>query len=402
VRILHVCSEYPPQKVFGLGRYVSGLSRGLAAHGHMVHVLTNSLGGMDQDVVDHGVHVHRTAFPPPPMPPTPGAPVAAFNVHLQQRAFAVGRNGVGDPEVVVSHDWLTAVAGHRIARRWGLPHVWTVHDTVHGKRFGRIDQEEDRLAYSIEKWAMRTSNLVLVNSNAVARECVEVYGLDRSKIELLHPGIDPDTCQSDQSSPRLKAFRSLLARPEETLLTFAGRLDLEKGIDTLINGFAHLRSTAPNVRLAIAGRGVLLPTITAHLRNLQLEDAVTMMGYVQGQMLWSLYKVSDIHVCPSYYEPFGLVALEAMAAGTPVVVSDTGGLLDIVTSSEVGRTFQSRNSESLSFTLFELVGNPYLRRRIGQTGREHVFGKFAWSTLAQTASSLYGKAICSTGAAVAV
>lgn len=139
MRILHVCSEYPPQKVFGLGRYVSDLSRELASQGHEVAVLTNSLGGVDRDLVDQSVQVHRVEFPPPPMPPTPGAPVMAFNVHLQQRARALGREGLGDPEVVVSHDWLTAVAGHRIARRLDLPHVWTVHDTVHGKRFGKIE-----------------------------------------------------------------------------------------------------------------------------------------------------------------------------------------------------------------------------------------------------------------------
>src|SRR6185369_17480695 len=128
MRILHVSSEYPPQKVFGLGRYVSDLSRELAGQGHEVHVLTNSIGGVDRDVEDHGVHVHRVEYPPPPMPPTPAAPVLAYNVHLQQRASSLEARGLGDPEVVVSHDWLTAVAAHRIARRFGLPHVWTVHD----------------------------------------------------------------------------------------------------------------------------------------------------------------------------------------------------------------------------------------------------------------------------------
>src|SRR5579863_751588 len=98
MRLLQISSEYPPQKVFGLGRYVSDLSRELAVQGHEVSVLTNSLGGADRDLVDHGVQVHRTEYPPPPMPPTLGAPVMAFNVHLQQRAQALGRKGLGDPE----------------------------------------------------------------------------------------------------------------------------------------------------------------------------------------------------------------------------------------------------------------------------------------------------------------
>jgi glycogen synthase len=155
VRILHISSEYPPQKVFGLGRYVSDLVRELTAQGHETHVLTNSLGQPAQDVTDHGVHVHRVDAPPPPMPPTPGAPVMAFNVHLQQRARSLGRKGLGEPEVVVSHDWLTALAGHRIARRLELPHVWTAHDTVFGKRFGIVKEVEDRIAFAVERWAAR-------------------------------------------------------------------------------------------------------------------------------------------------------------------------------------------------------------------------------------------------------
>jgi glycosyltransferase involved in cell wall biosynthesis len=103
MRILHVASEHPPQEVYGLGRYVCDLSRELAAQGHSVHVLTNSISGRDQDVVDHGVALHRVDFPPPPKPSGEHAPALAFNLHLQQRATALGRMGLGDPEIVISH-----------------------------------------------------------------------------------------------------------------------------------------------------------------------------------------------------------------------------------------------------------------------------------------------------------
>src|SRR4051812_47129400 len=127
MRILHLSSEYPPQQVFGLGRYVQGLSRALAGAGHVVHVITNSVGGGEQDVRMDGVGVHRVDFPPPPKPPTDIAPVMAFNAFLLRRAYALGKPALGDPEVIVSHDWLTALAGSRLAAAWGIPHVWTVH-----------------------------------------------------------------------------------------------------------------------------------------------------------------------------------------------------------------------------------------------------------------------------------
>lgn len=401
MRILHVSSEYPPQKVFGLGRYVSDLSRELASQGHEVSVLTNSIGGADRDLVDRGVHVHRVEFPPPPMPPTPAAPVMAYNVHLQQRARSLGAKGLGDPEVVVSHDWLTASAGHRIAKRLGLPHVWTVHDIVHGKRFGKITEVDDRVTFAIERWATREADLVLVNSRAIGDEIARVYGVRPDGVELLHPGIDPASCECTQEDSRLAAFRSVMAGPDEVLLTFTGRLDLEKGIDTLVNAFALLRNRRPEVRLAIAGRGALLPTIEEHVRKLGLERAVTLCGYLEGQVLRSFYRVSDVHVCPSHYEPFGLVALEAMAAGAPVVVSDTGGLRDIVATGKVGRKFPPGDPQALADTLHELVTNPKLRRQVGEAGKKHAIQKFAWSHLAKTAVAHYERALESKKAVVA-
>jgi glycogen(starch) synthase len=317
----------------------------------------------------------------------------AFNLHLQQRAKSLGRKGLGDPEVVVSHDWLTAIAGHRIARRWGLPHVWTVHDTVYGKRLGKIADMEARVVHPIELWATREADLILVNSVAIGEEIEKVHGADRERVELLHPGIDPDSCRSTQEESRLTTFRSVFANPEEILITFVGRLDLEKGIDTLVNGFSILRGRLPNARLAIAGRGVLLPTIEGHIKKLNLERSVSLCGYLEGQVLRSFYRVSDLHVCPSHYEPFGLVALEAMAVGTPVIVSDTGGLRDIVSSGKVGRRFPVGDPGALAETMFEVANHQGLRRQIGQAGRKHALQKFSWSSLAPRAASLYERAL---------
>ncbi len=400
MRILQISSEYPPQKVFGLGRYVSDLSRELVRQGHEVHVLTNSIGGAARDEVELGVHLHRVEYPPPPMPPTPGAPVSAYNVHLQQRAYALGGEGLGNPEVVISHDWLTAVAGRRIARRLRLPHVWTVHDTVHGKRFGVIQEVEDRVAYGIESWATRTADLILVNSLAIGEEIARVYRADPKRVELLHPGIDAAAWECVQSESRLRMFRSAFASSDAKLITYTGRLDLEKGIDTLINGFSLLRSKLPSARLAIAGRGGLRPVIEDHIRKLRLEGAVTLCGYLQGQVLRSFYRVSDVQVCPSYYEPFGLVAIEAMAAGAPVVVSDTGGLRDIISSAKVGRRFPPRDAEALAGTLLELLSNPKLKEQVAKAGKKHALEKFGWSRLARQAASHYEKAVSAMAVAV--
>jgi len=241
VRILHLASEYPPHQVYGLGRYVCDLSRELAHQGHAVHVLTNSHCGAPQDAVDNGVGVHRVDAPMPPKPPGSIAPVLAFNLCLQRRAQALGRAGLGEPEVLVSHDYLTAPAGHRLARRWGIPHVWTVHDAVHGKLQGAIRCPDDQAVFDIETWAAGTADLVLANSRAVRLEMLTVYGAPSSRTRVLHCGIASTRFDPSQPPQRVAAFRQMLASPEEVLLTYVGRLDQEKGIDTLVNALALAR-----------------------------------------------------------------------------------------------------------------------------------------------------------------
>lgn len=191
----------------------------------------------------------------------------------------------------------------------------------------------------------------------------------------------------------------MFAEPEEILVTYAGRLDIEKGIDTLINAFALLRKQEPRARLAIAGEGDLRATIEEHLRKLRLGDAVQLVGYLRGEVLTGFYCVSDIHVCPSHYEPFGIVALEAMAAGTAVVASATGGLTDILTGRSVGRLFPPRNAEALASVLLELARDADLRKRIGQAGAARVRDHFAWSVMARKAVSHYETAVKTTTAA---
>jgi glycosyltransferase involved in cell wall biosynthesis len=392
MRILHVSSEHPPQQVFGLGRYVCDISRELVRQGHSVHVLTNSIGGKDPDLMVDGVSLHRVDFPPPPKPPGVISPVMAFNLHLQHKAQTLSPEGMGNPEVVVSHDWLTALAGHRVSRILGVPHVWTVHDTVHGKRFGQVKEVGDRMVFEIESWTAKSADLVLVNSRAIRDEVISVYGGIRNRMEILHCAIDPERFVSTQEPSRVQEFRRMFAEPDEILVTYVGRLDLEKGIDTLINAFACFHKEVPKSRLAIVGQGELQEAIEIHIRKLGLEPAARLYGYLRGEVLKHFYIISDIHVCPSHYEPFGIVALEAMAAGTAVVTSATGGLTDIISGRSVGRLFPPRDAKALAQVLLELARDPALRKQLGKAGSERARKHFSWSVMAKKAAACYEKA----------
>jgi glycogen(starch) synthase len=357
MRILHLSSEYPPQQIFGLGRYVCDLSRELVQQGHQVRVLTNSLGRPEMDVDDQGVAVHRVEFPPPPKPPGTVAPPMAFNVHLLQRAHALA-DSLPPSEVVVSHDWLTARAGHLLARRWGVPHIWTVHDLVVGKTFGQLDGPGDTTVYAIEHWAAQTADLVIANSSAIQDELVEKYSATRSRLALIHCGIDPRRFESKQGTDRERAFRSVFAAPDEELVTYVGRLDREKGIDVLLKAFAEVVRGHPGVRLAIAGKGILEEALKDLARQLGIEAQVYWAGYLTGETVIHFYRASDLHVCPSLYEPFGIVAAEAMSAGAPLIASATGGLRDIMESAEVAVSVPPDDHAALARAMLELLKNP--------------------------------------------
>ncbi|HYF13252.1 MAG TPA: glycosyltransferase family 4 protein [Candidatus Paceibacterota bacterium] len=390
MRVLHISSEFPPQQVFGLGRYVAELAKEQVRLGHEVHVLTNSMGGQDQDVIDSGVAIHRINYPPPPKPTGPVSPVLAFNLFLQDRSLELGKASMGDPNLIVTHDWLTALAGAHISKRFAIPHIWTVHDTVHGKRFGRLERH-DVAVFAIERWAMKTADAVIANSKSIKGELTQVYQGDEQKIHVVPCAIDPRWYEEIQENSRLEKYRELFASPDELLITYVGRLDLEKGIDTLINAFAKTKKQCPKIRLAIIGKGELENVIREHITSLALTESVSLYGYLDGEALKHLFLISDIHVCPSLYEPFGIVALEAMAARRPVIASAVGGLCDIIDSPDVGRLVPPANVDELSATMLALIGNPDLRCDLGKKAAQRAKNTFNWTNVAHACNNVYSE-----------
>jgi len=226
----------------------------------------------------------------------------------------------------------------------------------------------------------------------VETEILQTYDGLKERVRIVHCGIFPDRFVSKQAIERIAEFRALLASRDELLITYVGRLDVEKGIDTLIEAFAVLQRRV-RAKLVIVGDGDLVDTIREHIQTLNLEHLVTLHGYLMGEVLKHIFVVSDIHVCPSYYEPFGIVAAEAMAAGAAVVASDTGGLRDIISTPTVGRLFEPHNVERLTTIMLELSSDTALRKKIAIKGSKHVREHFSWKSIASKAARVYQEAI---------
>lgn len=385
MKILHLASEYPPQKVFGLGRFVHDLAVEQAHQGHEVHVVTNSLSGRGHEIEDHGVHLHRVDFPPPPKPPDDGSTVTQFNVQLLERVF---RDQIcPDADVVNAHDWLTSLAGRVVARRFGAVFVVTIHDVVVGKKFGELNNHTKYVG-NIEHWVCHEADGVICVSEHTREEVIRTYGARPERVYAVHNAVSEDTFRAPE--PMLLArFRRVLACENERVVLYVGRLDREKGIDVLLEAFAEIRHRVPASRLAIAGKGVLEPDLRKRASELDMGSEVVFTGYLAGDVLAHVYHCSDVLVVPSLYEPFGIVALEGMICGLPVIASATGGLTEIVEDDISGLLFRPGDPASLAERLIAVLTDAELRQRLGSAGHRRARDVFSWRRVAGLTQRIY-------------
>ena len=384
MRVLMLASEYPPAKVYGLGRAVHDLSRALAARGTEVHVLSNSIGGRDQEVVMEGVAVHRINFPSPPEPPDPTSCVVQFNVCLIERAHQLLPE-MGAIDIVHAHDWLVALAAESIARRLQLPLVTTIHDTAIGKNFGRLDQRQQYVALT-ERWLVATSQRIVACSQFVKGELIDHYAADESRLEVIPCGVDTALYQTPVNLP---AFRSVFARPQEKLVLYVGRLDREKGVDVLIRAFDKLTPREAVLRLVLVGEGQAKPGLQELVGSLGLADVVTFLGYVALPALGAIYQSAELVVVPSLYEPFGLVALEAMAAARPVIASDAGGLAEIVTDEQTGLRVWAGDVDAVASAVTRLLEDREFASQLARRGQQWASTEFSWDRVAELTQACY-------------
>jgi glycosyltransferase involved in cell wall biosynthesis len=387
MKLLHLASEFPPARIFGLGRYVHDLGRAQVRQGHEVHILTNSQGGKEQDGTVHGMRVHRIHFPSPPMPADGATQVTQFNSCLLER-LAQLRNELESPTAVIAHDWLTMLSADTARRQLGGRLVLTIHDTIIGKTFGNLSNEDKFIAL-IERWGCEVADTVVAVSGHVRSELLGVYEAAPQKVRVVPCAVDPAWFQSVSESD-IPVLRSALAEKDQFLIGYVGRLDPEKGVDRLLQAFASLTREVPQAMLVIAGKGTQQGLFEAQARDLRIASRVRFLGYVGGPALEALYKSIDVLVCPSLYEPFGIVPLEGMINRIPVLVSDTGGMAEIVQNGTSGLKVPSGNPKALANALRSLAETPAERERLARGGFERASSIYSWDRVARDLNPLYG------------
>ena len=352
-------SEYPPHVYGGLGTHVAAITAALAGRVEF-DLFVPALGDY---VVDRpGIRLHEVPVAP-----------AANNVELWlnycKAAVRVAERAALSVDLIHCHDWMTAVAGIELRASIRKPLVYNIHlpQAFPGYK-------------ALEKLGLVNADLVLVNSRAIERELND-YKLPLPRTEVIPNGVD------------LETFRPAADWPaDDGYVLFVGRLVAQKGVTLLLEALSVVLQRCPETRLLVVGDGELDLFLKRITRYLGIPHRVTFLDWTTGPDLVALYQRARLVVVPSYYEPFGIVALEAMACGRPVIASRTGGLAEIVNDGLNCFLVEVGNHLQLAQRMVQLLKDDERRQFMGQAARERA-AEFSWDTVAAQTLALYESVI---------
>jgi glycogen(starch) synthase len=385
-RALILSWEYPPLIEGGLARHVRKVSEGMAEEGIDVHVLTRGGEESPPDEVAGGVAIHRVREP---SRPRDLGEFVAWVEHMNADMLAAGVE-LGDRydfDVVHGHDWLVAAACDHLARRFAAPLVTTIHATEHGRHQGWVEKHPQSYIHGVERWITNRSDRVIACSYYMREQIADIFGVEEARIEVIPNGIDPGDLQP-RDRRGLERLRAEFAAPDERLVLLVGRLVYEKGFQVALEAMPGLVERLPGTRFLVAGSGTHEAELRRQAADAGLMEHGTFLGWIGDDVLHSLYRIAEVCVVPSIYEPFGLVALEAMASGCPCIVADTGGLREVVPHEEVGLRFRARDPEALAEVAARVLSDRELGERLVAEAREHI-RRFDWLDVAQRTAAVY-------------
>ena len=366
------------------------LSKRLIKDGHDVTVVTYREGELPYYENDKGVEVYRVDN----YMITPNNFIdwiMQLNFNLVAKASELIAKE-GNFDVIHAHDWLVANAAKTLKHAYNIPLVSTIHATESGRNSG-IHDETQRYINDTEWMLTYESTEVIVNSNFMKGHIQGLFGLPFDKINVIPNGINLTNFNGIE---RDYEFRRQYALDNEKIILYMGRLVYEKGIQHLIAAMPKILDNYHDAKLIIAGKGGMIDELKAQVEYMGISNKVYFTGYLDAKQVQKMYKCADVAVFPSTYEPFGIVALEAMLAGVPTVVSDVGGLNEIVEHGVTGMKSYAGNSNSIADSILTLLYDHALAANVAKNAKAKVKELYNWNKIAQDTHFTYQKAICQT------
>lgn len=383
MRIAMLSWEYPPKNVGGLSNHVYNLCKALKDIGHEVHVITCEDGTAPVEENDNGVYVHRIT---PYKIETDDFTkwVMQLNFSMIEECTRLIRK-LGKFDIIHAHDWLSTFAAKAIKWSFNIPMVSTIHATESGRNNG-IRTEMQQYISSTEWLLSYESWKIVACSNYMKNQIVNTFKVSDEKVWVIPNGVDAKAYDFNMD---LSSFRRKYATDDEKIILFIGRHVFEKGIQLLIDAAPAIIAKCNKAKIVIAGQGPMTDELKKKVKDMGLENKIKFVGYMDEYEKNRLYKVANACVFPSLYEPFGIVVLEAMAAGCPVVVSDTGGLGEIVQHRVNGLKMINGLVQSLTDNVIEILKDNSLTESIIANAKELVKEKFSWNQIAVVTEKMY-------------
>jgi glycogen(starch) synthase len=385
--VLMLTWEFPPRIIGGISSHVYNLSLGLARKNVTVHVVTCDFPGAPENEQIGRVNVHRFNSKIPS--PSFLGWIFSMNQAMAERAIDVINDSNEQVDVIHAHDWLVAEAAVKVRDAFSKPLVSTIHATENGRR-GGIHNDYQRTISEVERHLINQSYEVICCSDYMANQISSVFNLQIERLHVIPNGVN--VAKFDGKVNTLPVKRRY-AKNGEKLVCFVGRLVHEKGVHVLIGAVPKILAAMPNVNFVIVGEGGMKDYLAKEAWDFGVADHVFFTGFVNEETLISIYRASDAAVFPSLYEPFGITALEAMAAKTPVIVTDTGGLAEIVQHEKTGIKVYVDNSDSLAWGILRVLRNHSVADRIRENGYQKVLKEYDWDRIAERTLGVYNLAL---------
>lgn len=390
MRVLMFSWEYPPHVVGGLGEHVANLVPALSAEGIEIHLVTPRWAGGESEEQAANYWIHRVN---PPTFDAPDVHTAALQTGLSMERYCEDLwRSSGPFDLLHAHDWLAAFAPIALKRSYKVPLVSTIHATERGRGRGTLHGEIQQTINNTEWWLTYESWRVICASRFMAHEVGSYFQVPADKVDVIPNGVNLDrlTCWVGQD---LSTFRNLYAQPQEQIVYYVGRIVHEKGLGVLVEAIPRVLRQSPQAKFVIAGTGSLLGELRRRVWELGVADKVLFTGFVPDADRDRLYCVAACAVVPSLYEPFGIVALQAMAARTPVVVSEVGGLAEVVRHGETGITVYPNNPDSLAWGIVHTLARPDWAAQRADNAYRVVLDEYSWSTIAHRTVQVYERIV---------
>ncbi|MGQ9565566.1 MAG: glycosyltransferase family 4 protein [Candidatus Bathyarchaeales archaeon] len=402
--------EYPPKIVGGLGTYAAEITRKFVLMEQDVSVFTmnDDVGSLPTRELWRGIEIHRPQHidVSDSLPDVIAEDVRKWGrgIHMFSKVLVynylaaskiinelVAKEGF-QYDIVIAHDWLSAIAGITVKRDLGLPLVFHVHSTEKGRTLGNGSE----VVSNIEQRAAQMADMIITVSNAMKDELISL-GFPKEKIQVSYNGVDPQKYDLSKVKPEtIKKVRDLYSvKDDELMILFIGRLVWIKGADKLVLAMPQILKEIPNAKLVIVGLGEMREHIEKAVQSLKLQDRVKFrFEFMPEEERIAHYAACDVAVFPSLYEPFGIVALEAMAMEKPVVVGAAGisGMREIVVAdgpNQCGFHINPNDPKDIAWGIINSLKDPKRRAEFGRNGRKRVLEQFTWDVIARNTLDLY-------------